>query len=122
MSVSFVTDEHGIKVYSQEVEWSGGTFKKYSVGINKKDRTTGEWLTVYQAVKFGKGVEVNNKALIRIKDSFPNMYKGKDGKVYLEWFIKDFEVLENGDAPADAPANDSFMNVPVGEDSELPFV
>lgn len=117
-----------VKVFRKDKEWSGGTFATYSIGVSSKDKD-GNYINGYLDVQFRKGVELGNKAEIKIKNAFP-VVRESNGKKYVSWFINEFDELSQGEAPTpmeveveDLPVanmNMGFVNVPDG-DSDLPF-
>lgn len=62
----------------------------YSIPVSKK-KEDGTWINIYIPVSFRKGVVVENKAKLNIKDGWLNCYEGKDG-VKLTIFINEFET------------------------------
>ena len=65
----------------------------YSIGLSQKN-VKGEFESFYKKVSFKKDTELDNKTLILPKNCFPKFYKTKDGKTQDEWFITDFEIVE----------------------------
>ena len=81
--------EQEIKVYSNE----HGYFTRLS-RRNIKD----EWENGFFYIKFKKGVTIENKSKIKLKDSWLTFYKVKDKETNVErtvWYVyvNEFEVL-----------------------------
>ena len=122
MGLQLVTDSKNVTVYRKDKQTSnGGTFATYCVKVSSKKQDD-TWVSAFIDVVFRKGVEVNNKAVISIKNSFPTINE-YNGKTYIKWMIMDFEIVESGELPqtAQAPSSDEFMNIPDGLEGELPF-
>ena len=123
MGLQLITDSKNVTVYRKDKQTSnGGTFATYCVKVSSKKQDD-TWVSAFIDVVFRKGVEVNNKAVISIKNSFPviNEY---NGKTYIKWMIMDFDVIEQGEGQTVAPTpnGDGFMTIPSGlEDEGLPF-
>jgi len=122
MGFILLTDDKGCKVYRHDkVSSAGKSYTNYSLGVSSKDRN-GNWTNGYLNVAFKKGVEVGNKATIKIKNAFPivNEYNGKTS---VNWMITDFEEIEKGEAVANSnDLSTAFADLGVGIDEELPFV
>lgn len=118
MSVKITTDDKGIKVFRKDKTWSGGTFATYSCKISSKDKND-EWQSVWKDLKFKKGVELNDKAVIQINNAFPVVESYKDTKKE-SWMVLDFDVIENGEVAAQVDA-DGFSAFPSDIDDDLPF-
>lgn len=71
-------------------------YGKYQIGLNKKN-INGEWEKAYFPVKFKKGVDLEDKTKIYIKDYWFDFYNwehdGKKGTKFY-FFINDFEIAE----------------------------
>lgn len=120
MSFIVTTDEKGVKIFRKDkTTQSGVTFPTYSAMISSKG-TDGEWVYGYIDVAFKKGVEVNNKAKIKINNSFYVCNKYKD-KVYVKLMITDFDVIEDGETAPSIDAN-GFMTIPDDDIPEFEFV
>ena len=116
MGLKLVSDDKGpVKVFRKDKEYAGGTFATYSVGVSSKDKD-GNWVNGYLDVQFKKGVELGNKAEIKVINSFPTV-REYNGKKYVSWFILDFEEVSQGEAPSSADMG--FANIPF--DEQLPF-
>ena len=107
------------KVYRQDkVSQAGNAYTQYSLGVASKDKD-GNWVNGFLECQFKKGVEVANKAKIKINNAFYNVTE-YNGTKYYKIFITDFDVVEPGEGqPAKAP--DSFMSIPDNISDELPF-
>lgn len=129
MGLNVTSDDKGIKVYRKDRETkSGGTFATYSLAISSKD-ASGNWINGYMDAKFKKGVEVNNKAKIKINNAFFTVDE-YNGKTYPKIFVLDFDVIEqgevsniNGDAFVNLDSNDlpDFMKIDDAVGEEVPF-
>ena len=122
MGLQLVTDSKNVTVYRKDKQMqNGGTFATYCVKVSSKKQDD-TWVSAFIDVVFRKGVEVNNKAVISIKNSFPTINE-YNGKTYIKWMIMDFEIVESGELPqtAPTPSSDEFMNIPDGIEGELPF-
>ena len=97
----------------------------YTMGISKK-KQDGTYENAYMPVQFKKGVELENKTNIYIKDAWITFFKTKDGKAIFYIFINDFntvheEVNEYKQASIKTETNGlSSLNIKI-EDDELPF-
>ena len=123
MGLRAVTDEKPVTIYRKDRDTqNGGKFTTYSIGIASKDKD-GNWVNGFIDCVFRKGTEVNNKAKIKIADSFYTVNE-YNGKKYIKLFILDFTVVDQGEVPQPAPApNDNeWLNIPDNlDDSSLPF-
>ena len=110
------TDEKGAMVFAREIKHdNGNTYTMYSVGVSSKNQQGG-WVNGYLPCRFKKGVTVANKTKIKINSAFFTASKSGD-KVYTSLMITDFDVLEQGENPAD-----DFIKIPEGIDNEVPFL
>lgn len=119
MGLTVTSDEKGVKVIRKDKTWSGGTFATYSLMISSK--VNDEWLNGFTDCVFKKGVEVENKAIIKINNAFYTVSKSGD-RTYVKLMITDFDVIKPG-VPLNKPTVDSegFMQIPDNIDEELPF-
>lgn len=115
-----------VKIIRQDREYNGNTMTSYSMMVSSKD-SNDEWHNAFVPCRFKKGVSLENKTLINIKNAFPtvNSYKDKSGteRAEVKWMITEYE-LDGASAPANANVNldaDGFMVIPDGIDEELPF-
>lgn len=117
---NITTDDKGITVYAKEKNGRNGAYKTYSTKISAKD-TSGNWTSCFVNLGFKKGVSLNNKAVIKIKNAFPTPSKWGESYV-LKIFVMDFEILEEGEKPVETPdASADFMNIADGMNVDLPF-
>lgn len=72
----------------------------YSLGLSKKDKD-GKFVNGYIKVNFKKGVELNNKSKIKIKNAWIDFYKDNE-KTIPTIFINEFDIIEQ---PAKEVAN-----------------
>ena len=70
---------------------NNGTWTSYSFGISSKDKD-GNWINGYQPIRFKKGVDVPNKAVITYK-AFPTAVQGKERPMVI-WQILEYSVAE----------------------------
>lgn len=67
----------------------------YSTSISNK-QLDGSYINSYITLQFKKGVELENKTRITIKDAFLTFFKLEDGKIVYKIVVLDFE--QEGDA------------------------
>lgn len=67
----------------------------YSLGLSKKDKD-GKYINGYVKVNFKKGVELNNKSKIKIKNAWLDFYKDNE-KTIPTIFINDFEITQDSE-------------------------
>ncbi len=95
----------------------------YSLGLSKKDKY-GNYVNGYMNVNFKKGVDLQNKTKIKIKEAWLG-FNAKDGKTYPYIFINDFNVVEEPDAFkefGDSIKTESNIGEQIKiDDSDLPF-
>lgn len=65
----------------------------YSTSISNK-KEDGTYEKMYIAVNFRKGVEVENKTKIDIKDSFLSFYKTKEGFSKIKIVVMSFDIKQ----------------------------
>lgn len=124
MGLTLITDEKNITVYRKDkVSQAGNNYSTYCLKISSKDRDD-NWQSAFVNVRFKKGVSVNNKSKIKIKNAFPTI-DSYNGNNTISWMVTEFDVVEEGEKPAenvnlDEVAADTFMNIPEGLE-ELPF-
>ncbi len=101
----------------------------YSLGLSKKDKD-GKFINGYIKVNFKKGVELNNKSKIKIKNAWLDFYKDNE-KTMPTIFINEFEIAQEGEKqeeknPFEEFGEDITTDFDTGhqiqiEDSDLPF-
>lgn len=108
------------KVYRQDkTSQAGNAYTQYSLSVSSKDKD-GNWVNGFLECSFKRGVEVANKAKIKINNAFYTVSE-YNGKKSYKVFVMDFEVIEQGEGqPAKAP-DTSFMSIPDNIGDELPF-
>ena len=91
-----ISNEYPVRIYKSEFE--GNVF--YSVGRTKKDQN-GNYINGYMPCKFKKGVNVEHKSKIYIKNAWLTFYlkevekDGKKSNVTVQYiFVNDFEPIE----------------------------
>lgn len=109
------TQDNGIKVYRKEVDYKGNKLVFYSTPLYSK-KSDGSFVTYYMDLGFKKGIEVGNKAEIKINKSFLTCTEVK-GVSKPKLFVMDFEIIKQG-VDADGAG---FVDIPEGIDEELPF-
>lgn len=120
MGLKLVTDDKPVKVYRQDkVSKAGNDYSRYSLRVSSKD-INDNWQSGFVDVQFKKGVSVDNKAEISIKNAFPivNEY---NGNTTIKWLITDFDVITPGLSSGLITDANGFINVPDGDQEELPF-
>lgn len=65
----------------------------YTIGLQKKNKE-GEYVNGYIKANFRKGVDLNNKTKIKIKNGWLDFYKDGD-KTVPTLFIDDFTVVQD---------------------------
>ena len=121
MGAKLITDDKGVKVIRKDkTSKAGNPYTTYALMVSSKD-TQGNWHNGFIECNFRKGVEVNNKAVIKITNSFP-VVDEYNGKTTTKIFVLDFEVLNSGDAPVKTTDDDGFMIIPEGDETETIFV
>lgn len=95
----------------------------YTMGISKK-KQDGTYDNAYLPVQFKKGVELENKTNIYIKDAWLTFFKTREGKPIFYIFINDFNtVSEQANDYTSITTKDSALdslNMRI-EDKDLPF-
>lgn len=125
MGLKIITDDRGVKIYRHEkTSAAGNPYVSYSMAVASKDKD-GNWVNGFIDCTFKKGVEVNHKSVINIKNAFYTCSKYND-KVYVKVMITDFYVVDEGEKPVAQGGievdPDGFMAIPDGIPDELPFV
>jgi hypothetical protein len=89
----------------------------YSTQLSQKN-INGEWENVYINVKFKKGVELENKQDIIVKNGWLTFYKRENGLPAFSIFVNEFEIdnYEKEERLAIQSENDYTLN-----NAELPF-
>lgn len=72
-------------------DFDNGT--RYSIGLSKKNQD-GSYTRGYMLVKFRKGVELEDKTLIRINSGWVDFYIDKNDKTVPYVFINEFEEVK----------------------------
>ena len=111
MGLTLKTDDKPVMIFRQEREYNGNIFYSYSIGVSSKDKD-GNLVGGFIDCTFKKGVTVENKTKIFIKNAFPTVSQGKD-RTFTKWMITDFELEDQ--------VKDDFMAIPDGEQTELPW-
>ena len=101
----------------------------YSLGLSKKDKD-GKYINGYVKVNFKKGVELDNKSKIKIKNAWLDFYKDNE-KTIPTIFINEFEMSQDGEKQEEKNPLEEFgehitTDFDTGnqiqiEDSDLPF-
>lgn len=83
-----IVNDNAVMVFRKE--------NKYSVSISKKNQN-GEYEKAYFPIQFNKGVELEDRTLIKIKTAWLSFYKWEyELKTGTKFFIKcsEFEIVE----------------------------
>lgn len=112
MGLKLTTDDKPVMIFRNDKEYNGKTFPTYTISVSSKDKE-GNWINSYLDCIFKKGVEVENKTKIFIKNAFPLVSQGKD-RTFTKWMITDFELEDQ--------AKNDFMAIPDGEQMEVPWM
>ena len=107
--INLTTDDKGVKIYRKDkVTKSGENFATYSLMVSSKSQD-GNWINTFLDVIFKKGVSVNDRAEIKINNSFlvANEYNGQK---YIKLMVMDFDVLNEGNAPQQT-TDDGFVMI-----------
>ena len=112
MGLKLTTDDRPVMVFRNEKEYNGKTFPTYCIGVSSKDKE-GNWVSSYIDCLFKKGMSVENKTKIFIKNAFPVANQGKD-RAFTKWMITDFEI--------EGANNNGFMDVPDSISEEVPWM
>ena len=91
------TDEQGVKIWRDDK----GQFPRYSYSISRKGED-GKYINCYQDIRFAKGVELQNGAVIQISKAFMSFNVGKDNKKYPYLMVQEFQIM-GGDPIIDIP-------------------
>ena len=84
-----ISNKYPVMIFKSE--YQGNKF--YKVGLSKKD-VDGNYINGYMPVRFKKGVELEDKTKIYIKNAWLDFYiKDKTTMPYI--FISEFEKLED---------------------------
>jgi len=116
-----LTEDKKVRIFRKDRDTkNGGTFATYSMGVSSKNQD-GSYIKGYIDCCFKKGVEVANKTDIKITNAFP-VVRDYQGKGYVSWMITEFEVVSEGQTSiANSDPDMGFINVPEGDDEDLPF-
>ena len=102
--------DRSVMVFRNDREYNGNTFATYAIGVSSKDKD-GEWVNSSIDVMFKKGIDLENKTKIFIKNAFPVVSKGKD-RNFVKWMITDFEIEGQ---------QTNFMDIPDTIENEIPW-
>ena len=120
MGLKITTDDKDVMVFRQDkVSQAGNAYTQYSLGVASKDKD-GNWVNGFLECQFKKGVEVANKAKIKINNAFYTVSE-YNGKKQYKIFVMDFEVVEQGEGPAPNNDGQGFMSIPENMENDLPF-
>lgn len=113
-------------IFANKHESMSGTWYTYSTGISSK-REDGSYASMYIDVKFRKGVTVENKTKINIKDGFLTMREftanGGDVVKRIVLMVMDFELVEESgfaSAPAE-PQTEQQSGFTALSETDIPF-
>ncbi|MBQ0111753.1 MAG: hypothetical protein KBT03_01355 [Bacteroidales bacterium] len=126
MGYKLITDDRPVMVFRHDGKSKAGNqYTSYSLGVSSKD-ADGNWVNSFMSCRFKKGVELENKTKINIKNAFPTVGNEYNGTRPISWFINDFEIVESGETVVEKPkvpqpSPDDFMKIPESVAEELPF-
>lgn len=87
-------------IFRNAHEGRDGTWYTYSTGVSSK-RQDGTYANAYLDVRFRKGVTVEHKAKINIKDGFLTVREftgnGGDTQKKIELMVLDFDTVQGGE-------------------------
>lgn len=113
-------------IFANKHESMSGTWYTYATGISSK-REDGSYASMYIDVRFRKGVTVENKTKINIKDGFLTMREftanGGDVVKRIVLMVMDFEIAEESgfaSAPAE-PQAETQSGFTALSDDDIPF-
>lgn len=111
-------------IFANKHESRNDTWYTYATGISRK-REDGSYASMYIDVRFRKGVTVENKTKINIKDGFLTMREftanGGDVVKRIVLMVMDFEIAEeSGSAPAE-PHAETQSGFTALTESDIPF-
>ena len=118
-----ITNDNNVMVFKND--------NKYSVSISKKNQN-GEYEKAYFPIQFNKGIELEDRTLIKIKKAWLSFYKWEyELKTGIKFFIKcsEFEIVEQENKEYKAqlkmesnPYKNFGENIEISEEPiELPF-
>lgn len=118
-----ISNDKSVMIFKQD--------NKYVVGLNRRN-LVGEYERAYFPIRFNKGVELENKTLIKIKNAWLDFYNWKnEDKKGTSFYIKcsDFDVVEEPKKesnPFEEFGNSIETKSEIGEqieisDDDLPF-
>ena len=110
--MKLTSEDKAVMIFRNDKEYNGKPFATYSISVSSKDKE-GKWVSGYLDCIFKKGVSVENKTKIIIKNAFPTVSQGKD-RTFVKWMITDFEIEGQ-------KSNDDFMNIPDSIEEEIPW-
>lgn len=113
-------------IFANKHESMSGTWYTYATGISSK-REDGSYASMYIDVRFRKGVTVENKTKINIKDGFLTMREftanGGDVVKRIVLMVMDFDIVEESgfaSAPAE-PQEETQSGFTALSDDDIPF-
>ena len=109
--MKLTSEDKAVMIFRNDKEYNGKPFVTYSISVSSKDKD-GNWVSGYLDCIFKKGVSVENKTKIFIKNAFPTVSQGKD-RTFVKWMITDFEI--------EGQTSDDFMNIPDSIEEEIPW-
>lgn len=119
MSLKVTTDQYGTVIYRKDkTSNNGNPYTTYSTRVSSKN-ADGNYVSAFIDVNFKKGVSVDNKAKISIKNAFYTVSEYND-KTYMKLMVTDFDVLEPGETNSPMVDADGFINI--GLDDDLPLI
>lgn len=86
----------------------------YSIQLSNK-KQDGTYDNAFMPVKFKKGIEIENKTDVDIKEWFPTFYRNKDNEPVIQLMITEYEIEKEKDA------FEEFGEEVELKDEDLPF-
>lgn len=122
MALKILTDDKGIKVFRKDtVSKNGNQFTRYFIKVSSKKQDD-SWADMFMDVVFRKGVSVDNKAVISIKNAFPIVDDYNEQNKKMKLMIMEFDVISSGEGGAQIITDvDGFMEIPDNLEEEMPF-
>lgn len=109
-----ITNKYPLMVFKND--YDGKTF--YNIGISKKEEN-GSYTNGYIPCRFKKGVNVENKTKIKLKNAWLDFYL-KENKSIHYIFVNDFEIVKDNSSKNSPPASIKSDDINLS-DSDLPF-
>lgn len=106
-------------IFRNDHESANGTWYTYSTGVSSK-KQDGTYVNAYLPVKFRKGIVVDNKTKIDIKNGFLTAKEytasGGDVRKVVEMMVLEFDIVDGGAGHSGASENYTAMT-----QDDIPF-